>query len=122
MDFSYSPRTQEFAGRLQAFMAGHVAPNEGRYFAEIDANTQAGKRWTPLQLIEELKTKARAAGLWNMFLPDSERGAGLSNQDYAPLAEIMGRTPWASEVFNCSAPDTGNMETLERYALSLIHI
>ena len=115
MDFSYSPRTQEFAGRLQAFMAGHVAPNEGRYFAEIDANTQAGKRWTPLQLIEELKTKARAAGLWNLFLPDSERGAGLSNQDYAPLAEIMGRTPWASEVFNCSAPDTGNMEVLVRY-------
>jgi acyl-CoA dehydrogenase len=115
MDFSYSPRTQELAARLQAFMAEHVTPNEGRYFAEIEANTQAGKRWTPLQLIDELKTKARAAGLWNLFLPDSERGAGLSNQDYAPLAEIMGRTPWASEVFNCSAPDTGNMEVLVRY-------
>ena len=115
MDFSYSPRTQELQARLQAFMAGHVTPNEGRYFAEIEANTQAGRRWTPLQLIEELKVKARAAGLWNLFLPDSERGAGLSNQDYAPLAEIMGRTPWASEVFNCSAPDTGNMEVLVRY-------
>jgi acyl-CoA dehydrogenase len=115
MDFSYSPRTQELQGRLQAFIAEHVTPAEPRYFAEIEANTAAGKRWTPLQLIEDLKAKARAAGLWNLFLPDSERGAGLSNQDYAPLAEIMGRTPWASEVFNCSAPDTGNMEVLVRY-------
>jgi acyl-CoA dehydrogenase len=115
MDFSYSPRTQELQARLQAFIAEHVTPAEPRYFAEIEANTQAGRRWTPLQLIEGLKVKARAAGLWNLFLPDSERGAGLSNQDYAPLAEIMGRTPWASEVFNCSAPDTGNMEVLVRY-------
>ena len=115
MDFAYSPRTLELQGRLQAFIAEHVLPAEPRYFAEIEANTAAGKRWTPLQLIEELKVKARAAGLWNLFLPDSERGAGLSNQDYAPLAEIMGRTPWASEVFNCSAPDTGNMEVLVRY-------
>ncbi len=115
MDFSYSPRTQELQARLQAFIAEHVTPAEPRYFAEIEANTQAGRRWTPLQLIEDLKVQARAAGLWNLFLPDSERGAGLSNQDYAPLAEIMGRTPWASEVFNCSAPDTGNMEVLVRY-------
>ena len=115
MDFAYSPRTQELQARLQAFIAEHVLPAEPRYFAEIEANTQAGKRWTPLQLIEELKVQARAAGLWNLFLPDSDRGAGLSNQDYAPLAEIMGRTPWASEVFNCSAPDTGNMEVLVRY-------
>jgi acyl-CoA dehydrogenase len=115
MDFSYSPRTQELQARLQAFIAEHVTPAEPRYFAEIEANTAAGRRWTPLQLIEDLKAKARAAGLWNLFLPDSERGAGLSNQDYAPLAEIMGRTPWASEVFNCSAPDTGNMEVLVRY-------
>ena len=115
MDFSYSPRTVELQARLQAFMAEHVLPAEPRYFAEIEANTAAGRRWTPLQLIEDLKAKARAAGLWNLFLPDSERGAGLSNQDYAPLAEIMGRTPWASEVFNCSAPDTGNMEVLVRY-------
>jgi len=115
MDFAYSPRTIELQQRLQAFFAEHILPAEPRYFAEIEANTAAGKRWTPLQLIEDLKVKARAAGLWNLFLPDSERGAGLSNQDYAPLAEIMGRTPWASEVFNCSAPDTGNMEVLVRY-------
>jgi len=115
MDFSYSPRTVELQQRLQAFFDEHILPAEPRYFEEIEANTAAGKRWTPLQLIEDLKVKARAAGLWNLFLPDSERGAGLSNQDYAPLAEIMGRTPWASEVFNCSAPDTGNMEVLVRY-------
>ena len=115
MDFSYSPRTIDLQARLQAFIAEHIVPAEPRYFAEIEANTAAGKRWTPLQLIEDLKIKARAAGLWNLFLPDSDRGAGLSNQDYAPLAEIMGRTPWASEVFNCSAPDTGNMEVLVRY-------
>ena len=115
MDFAYSPRTIALQQRLQAFIAEHILPAEPRYFAEIEANTAAGKRWTPLQLIEDLKVEARAAGLWNLFLPDSERGAGLSNQDYAPLAEIMGRTPWASEVFNCSAPDTGNMEVLVRY-------
>jgi acyl-CoA dehydrogenase len=129
MDFSYSPRTVDLQQRLQAFIAEHVLPAEPLYFAEIEANTAAGKRWTPLQLIEDLKAKARAAGLWNLFLPDSAGpsgaasaasgagmyGAGLSNQDYAPLAEIMGRTPWASEVFNCSAPDTGNMEVLVRY-------
>ena len=115
MDFSYSPRTVELQQRLQAFFDEHILPAEPRYFEEIEANTAVGKRWTPLQLIEDLKAKARAAGLWNLFLPDSERGAGLSNQDYAPLAEIMGRTPWASEVFNCSAPDTGNMEVLVRY-------
>ncbi|HEY8973038.1 MAG TPA: acyl-CoA dehydrogenase family protein, partial [Burkholderiaceae bacterium] len=115
MDFAYSPRTLELQQRLQAFFAEHILPAEPRYFEEIEANTAAGRRWTPLQLIEELKLKARSEGLWNLFLPDSERGAGLSNQDYAPLAEIMGRTPWASEVFNCSAPDTGNMEVLVRY-------
>ena len=105
-------------------MDEHVYPNEARYEAEIDANTKAGKRWTPLRLIEELKPKAREQGLWNLFLPPtaggqgaatSDRGFGLSNGDYAPLAEIMGRVPWSSEVFNCSAPDTGNMETIERY-------
>jgi acyl-CoA dehydrogenase len=115
MDFAYSARTLELQDRLQAFIAENVLPAEPRYLAEIEANTAAGRRWTPLQLIEELKAKARAAGLWNLFLPDSERGAGLSNQDYAPLAELMGRTPWASEVFNCSAPDTGNIEVLVRY-------
>jgi len=115
MDFDYSPRSLELQARLKDFMAARVVPNEGRYAEEIAANTAAGRRWTPLPLLEELKAEARAAGLWNLFLPDSERGAGLSNQDYAPLAEIMGGTPWASEVFNCSAPDTGNMEVLVRY-------
>jgi acyl-CoA dehydrogenase len=124
VDFSYSPRTQELQARLSAFMAEHVYPAEQRWFDEIEANTRAGKRWTPLQVIEELKPKARAAGLWNLFLPPraenagpdtSGLGAGLSNQEYAPLAEIMGAVPWSSEVFNCSAPDTGNMEVLARY-------
>ena len=134
MDFNYSPRTQDLQARLSTFMAEHVYPAEARYFAEIEANTAAGKRWTPLQVIEELKPKARAAGLWNLFLPPTADGShsrhdadapnghdnaevtfGLSNQDYAPLAEIMGAVPWSSEVFNCSAPDTGNMETIARY-------
>ena len=124
MDFEYSPRTKELQAQLLRFMNEHIYPNEARYEDEIAANTKAGKRWTPLQLIEELKPKARAQGLWNMFLPPtaggkaakaSDREFGLSNQDYAPLAEIMGRVPWSSEVFNCSAPDTGNMETIERY-------
>ncbi|MDE2367595.1 MAG: acyl-CoA dehydrogenase family protein [Burkholderiales bacterium] len=115
MDFAYSPRTRELQDRLHAFMAEHVYPAESQWHAQIEAQTRAGRRWTPVPLIEELKPKARAAGLWNLFLPESEYGAGLRNQDYAPLAEIMGAVPWASEVFNCSAPDTGNMETLVRY-------
>ena len=121
MDFDYSPKTKELQAQLQAFMDEHIYPAEGVYHAEIVANTEAGKRWTPLQTIENLKLKARAAGLWNLFLPvDSAaasgyHGAGLTNQEYAPLAEIMGRVVWASEVFNCSAPDTGNMETIARY-------
>ncbi|HMQ73191.1 MAG TPA: acyl-CoA dehydrogenase family protein [Rubrivivax sp.] len=115
MDFSYSPRTQQLRERLIAFMDEHLYPNEARYWQELEANTQAGRRWTPLPVIEELKPRARAAGLWNLFLPESEYGAGLSNQEYAPLAEIMGRVLWSSEVFNCSAPDTGNMEVLVRY-------
>ena len=124
MDFGYSPRTQELQARLSAFMAAHVYPAEPAWLEEIEANTRAGKRWTPLQVIEQLKPKAQAAGLWNLFLPPraedhgpdtSGLGAGLSNQEYAPLAEIMGAVPWSSEVFNCSAPDTGNMEVLARY-------
>ena len=115
MDFSYSPRTVELQARLQAFMDRHIYPAEGRWWEEIEANTQAGRRWSPLRVIEDLKPLAREAGLWNLWLPTSERGAGLSNQEYAPLAEIMGRVPWAPEVFNCSAPDTGNMEVLVRY-------
>jgi acyl-CoA dehydrogenase len=121
MDFDYSPKTQALQARLQQFMKEHIYPAEAAYQAEIAANTAAGKRWTPLQTVEGLKTKARAADLWNLFLPvDSAlaagfEGAGLTNQEYAPLAEIMGRVPWASEVFNCSAPDTGNMETIARF-------
>ena len=115
MDFSYSERTAALQTRVKDFMAEHVYPAEPIYWQELEANSSAGKRWTPLQVIEALKPKARAAGLWNLFLPESDRGAGLSNQEYAPLAEIMGRVPWASEVFNCSAPDTGNMEVLVRY-------
>ncbi len=124
MDFAYSPRTQELQTQLLKFMDDHVYPAEAAFEAEIEANTKAGKRWTPLQTIEALKPKARAQGLWNLFLPPTAGGSGsasngrdfgLSNSDYAPLAEIMGRVIWASEVFNCSAPDTGNMETIERY-------
>lgn len=121
MDFDYSPKTKELQTRLQQFMDEHVYPAETAYHDEIEANTAAGKRWTPLQTIEKLKPKAQAAGLWNLFLPvDSAAasgytGAGLTNQEYAPLAEIMGRVQWSSEVFNCSAPDTGNMETIARY-------
>ncbi|MDE2612536.1 MAG: acyl-CoA dehydrogenase family protein [Burkholderiales bacterium] len=115
MDFQYSARTRELQERLGAFMAEHVYPAEPRWFADLEANTRAGARWSPLPVVEELKRKARAAGLWNLFLPESELGAGLTNSEYAPLAEIMGAVPWASEVFNCSAPDTGNMEVLVRY-------
>jgi acyl-CoA dehydrogenase len=121
MDFDYSPKTKELQARLLDFMADHIYPAEGAHHAEVEANTALGKRWTPLQTIEQLKLKAQAQGLWNLFLPvDSAQaagfhGAGLTNQEYAPLAEIMGRVPWASEVFNCSAPDTGNMETIARY-------
>jgi acyl-CoA dehydrogenase len=104
-----------------AFMEEHIYPNEERFEAEVEANRAAGNAWVPTRLIEELKPKARAAGLWNLFLPNSPRAPqGLSNLEYAPLCEIMGRVPWAAEVFNCSAPDTGNMETLERYASEAI--
>ncbi len=123
MDFAHSPRVQELQTRLQAFMDEHIYPAEKEYWAELRANTAAGRRWTPLQVIERLKPKARAAGLWNLFLPPKaeqhgpalDYGMGLTNLEYAPLSEIMGAVPWASEVFNCSAPDTGNMETIARY-------
>ena len=113
MDFEYSARTQELRKKLLAFMDEHIYPNESRYYAHV----RSDKRWEPVPIIEELKPKAQAAGLWNLFLPRSPRapGGGLSNLDYAPLCEIMGRVSWAPEVFNCSAPDTGNMETIERY-------
>ncbi|HYD78593.1 MAG TPA: acyl-CoA dehydrogenase family protein [Paucimonas sp.] len=116
MDFAYSPKVQDLRKRLLAFMDEHIYPNEAKFFAEIEANRAAGDPWVPTRIIEELKVKARAAGLWNLFLPASDKGAGLTNLEYAPLCEIMGRALWSAEVFNCSAPDTGNMETLERYA------
>ncbi|OWQ88519.1 acyl-CoA dehydrogenase [Roseateles aquatilis] len=116
MNFDYSPKVEQLRERLLAFFDAHIYPNEKRYHQEIDANRRAGNAWIPTTVIEELKPKARAAGLWNLFLPRSPRAPqGLSNLEYAPLAEIMGRVYWASEVFNCSAPDTGNMETIERY-------
>jgi len=117
MEFEYSPRVQEMRKRLLAFMDEHIYPNEQRFHAEIEENRRKGNPWVPTRVVEELKPKARAAGLWNLFLPFSERvPEGLSNLEYAPLCEIMGRVTFAPEVFNCSAPDTGNMETLERYA------
>jgi acyl-CoA dehydrogenase len=115
MDFAFSSKVMALRERLEAFMQEHVYPNERRYADDVEENTRAGKRWTPTRIVEELKPKARAAGLWNLFLPQSAAGAGLTNLEYAPLSEVMGRVPWASEVFNCSAPDTGNMETIERY-------
>ncbi len=115
MNFDHSPKVQALQARLQAFMNEFVLPREGDYHGQLDANRAAGNPWLPSAVIEELKPRARAAGLWNLFLPESERGAGLTNLEYAPLAEIMGGVPWSSEVFNCSAPDTGNMETIERY-------
>ncbi len=116
MDFDYSPKVKQMQSQLLAFMDEHIYPNDNRFFAEIAANRANGNAWIPTKIIEELKPKARKAGLWNLFLPKSPRAPeGLSNLEYAPLCEIMGRTPWAPEVFNCSAPDTGNMETIERY-------
>jgi len=115
MDFDYSPKVKQLQARLTAFMNEHIYPNEARFHAEIDANRAAGDAWIPTKVMEELKLKAREAGLWNLFLPDSQHGAGLTNLEYAPLCEIMGRAVWAPEVFNCSAPDTGNMEVLTRY-------
>jgi len=115
MNFDYTPKVRELESRLTAFMDAHVYPNEARYRDEVAANRARGNPWIPTTLVEELKVEARANGLWNLFLPDSSHGAGLTNLEYAPLAEIMGRVTWAPEVFNCSAPDTGNMETIERY-------
>ena len=116
MEFEFSPKVKDMQARLLAFMDEHVYPNDKTYYAEVAANRAKGNPWIPTRIIEELKPKARAAGLWNLFLPKSPRAPeGLSNLEYAPLCEIMGRVTWAPEVFNCSAPDTGNMETIERY-------
>ncbi|NDE01606.1 MAG: acyl-CoA dehydrogenase [Gammaproteobacteria bacterium] len=117
MEFHYSDTTRALLDRLLRFMDQHIYPNERAFLQEIAANRASGNPWVPLRLIEELKREARGLGLWNLFLPRSERAPqGLSNLDYAPLCEVMGRSVFAPEVFNCSAPDTGNMEVLERYA------
>ncbi|MCC6590406.1 MAG: acyl-CoA dehydrogenase family protein [Bryobacterales bacterium] len=110
MDFSFSPKVEELRQRLLRFMDDYIYPNERLFNEQVAAGG-----WTPVPIIEQLKVKARAAGLWNLFLPESEYGAGLTNVEYAPLCEIMGRVFWAPDVFNCNAPDTGNMEVLVRY-------
>ncbi|OCC25714.1 acyl-CoA dehydrogenase [Croceicoccus estronivorus] len=111
MGFDHSPRTADLLARLRAFMDEHIYPNEKLYYEQLNE----GDRWGHIPLIDELKEKARAAGLWNLFLPESELGAGLTNLEYAPLCEEMGRVHFSPVVFNCAAPDTGNMETLERF-------
>jgi acyl-CoA dehydrogenase len=111
MEFEHSDKVRKLQERVEAFMAEHIYPNEEELFAEVNE----GDRWQPVPLLESLKARARATELWNLFLPESQYGAGLTNLEYAPLCEIMGRSPWAPEVFNCSAPDTGNMEVLVRY-------
>jgi len=111
MDFEYSGRTKELSKRLLSFMDEQVYPAEPIFEKEV----AEGDRWRPTKVVERLKAEARQAGLWNLFLPDAEHGAGLSNLEYAPLAEIMGRSHLASEACNCSAPDTGNMEILALY-------
>lgn len=111
MNFGYSPKVQQLREQVDAFMQEYVFPAEQVFHQQVNE----GDRWQPTAIVEELKAKARAAGLWNLFLPESELGAGLTNLEYAPLAELMGRSGLASEAFNCSAPDTGNMEVLVRY-------
>jgi acyl-CoA dehydrogenase len=114
MDFAYSDKVKGLQEKLLRFLDDHIYPNEKRFNDEVDENTRKGERWTPTRVMEELKPKARAQGLWNLWWPKAH-GGELTNLEYAPLCEIMGRVFWAPEVFNCSAPDTGNMETLIRY-------
>jgi acyl-CoA dehydrogenase len=116
MDFAYSPKVIDLQKRLTTFMEAHIYPAERVFHDEVEANRRAGNPWVATNIMEELKRKAKAEGLWNLFLPESDRGAGLTNLEYAPLCEIMGRAWIAPEAFNCNAPDTGNMEVLERYA------
>ncbi|MDX2033327.1 MAG: acyl-CoA dehydrogenase family protein [Blastocatellia bacterium] len=111
MNFEYTDKVKYLQKKLSSFMDEYIYPNEAAYYEQLNT----GERWKVLPVIEELKPKAKAEGLWNLFLPESEHGAGLTNLEYAPLCEIMGRVPWSAEVFNCSAPDTGNMEVLVRY-------
>src|ERR1700733_10852777 len=116
MDFSHSEKVRDLQERITQFMESHVYPAEALYHEELEENRRAGNPWQVTKVLEDLKKKARAAELWNLFLPHSEHGAGLTNLEYAPLCEIMGRSHIAPEAFNCSAPDTGNMEVLARYA------
>jgi acyl-CoA dehydrogenase len=116
MDFSHSEKVRDLQERITQFMENHVYPAEAPYHEELEENRRAGNPWQVTKVIEDLKKKAKAADLWNLFLPHSEHGAGLTNLEYAPLCEIMGRSHIAPEAFNCSAPDTGNMEVLARYA------
>ena len=112
----YTARTQDLLARMTEFFERHIYPNEARHLEELDALRRTGQQWQASRIVEELKPLARDAGLWNLFLPHPHRGVpGLSNFEYAPLCELMGRVMWSSEVFNCNAPDTGNMETIERY-------
>jgi acyl-CoA dehydrogenase len=115
MTFTYSDKVKDLQQGITAFMDEHVYPAEPVFEAEMDAARRNGNPWVPTKIVEELKQKARKVGLWNLFLPESKFGAGLTNLEYAPLCEIMGRSPIGPEAFNCSAPDTGNMETLVRY-------
>ena len=115
MDFAYSDTVKDLQRRVSAFMEEHVYPAEERFHAEIAENRRNGNAWQPTQVMEELKAKAKTEGLWNLWLPESNFGAGLTNLEYAPLCEIMGRSHIGPEAFNCSAPDTGNMEVLVRY-------
>ncbi|HAH09066.1 MAG TPA: acyl-CoA dehydrogenase [Alphaproteobacteria bacterium] len=115
MDFDYSPRQKEWMRRVGEFMDRHIYPAEEVFAKQMAEAREKGNPWIVVPVVEDLKAKAKAAGLWNLFLPESSHGAGLSNLEYAPLSEMMGRVGFASEVFNCSAPDTGNMEVFERY-------
>jgi acyl-CoA dehydrogenase len=115
MNFSHSDKVRELQRRVTAFMERFVYPAESRFQDEVSRNRHGGNPWLATEVVEELKREARTAKLWNLFLPDSEHGAGLTNLEYAPLCEIMGRSPLGAEAFNCSAPDTGNMEVLARY-------
>jgi acyl-CoA dehydrogenase len=115
MDFSYSDKVRDLQQRVGAFMDKFIYPAESRFHDELEKNRRGGNPWQVIRVMEELKNQARAENLWNLFLPQSEHGAGLTNLEYAPLCEIMGRSHIAPEAFNCSAPDTGNMEVLARY-------
>src|SRR3974390_3864827 len=118
MNFSHSDKVRELQERVARFMDDHVYPAEPLYHQELEANRRAGNPWQVSNVIEGLKQKAKAANLWNLFLPHSEHGAGLTNLESPPLCVIMGRSHIAPEAFNCSAPDTGNMEVLARYGTS----